>query len=338
MILLCGIRSEPPLAMVAKALTARGARFRIVHQRDVAGFTMRWQSDRNGVGGTLNLSGETIALGDVAGAYMRLMDDTKLPELADLPPDAPQRRHARGFHEALFRWSEVAPARVVNRADPQGSNSSKPYQAQLIAAHGFAPPPTLITNAPDAVLAFRAQHGRIIYKSISAIRSIVQTLDDGDLERLDRIGWCPVQFQAALDGRNIRVHVVGDAVFPTEIDSTHIDYRYARRNGGETTLRAIVLPDAVAEKCVKLTRALGLCFAGIDLMRTTDGEYYCFEVNPQPAFSYFEANTGQPIADAVAGYLMGAAAAQRKTKPARDTKTVRAARAPRAASRRKRRE
>jgi hypothetical protein len=35
------------------------------------------------------------------------------------------------------------------------------------------------------------------------------------------------------------------------------------------------------------------------------GRVYCFEVNPNPGFSYFEAQTGQPIAQAVARYLMG---------------------------------
>jgi hypothetical protein len=304
MILLCGIRTESPLAMVANALAERGADFRIVHQRDVAHYAIAWESGRDGVDGALRLGDETVALRDVGGVYLRLMDDTKLPELADLDPETPERRHARGFHEALFRWTEVSPARVVNRADPQGSNGSKPYQAQLIAAQGFAPPPTLITNRPADVLAFRERHGQIIYKSISAVRSIVKTLDDADLDRLDRIAWCPVQFQAALEGTNIRVHVVGDEVFPTQIESTHVDYRYASRHGGKTTLSAIALPPDIARKCIALTGALGLSFAGIDLMRTAAGEYYCFEVNPQPAFSYFESNTGQPIADAVARHLM----------------------------------
>ena len=32
-------------------------------------------------------------------------------------------------------------------------------------------------------------------------------------------------------------------------------------------------------------------FAGIDLKVTPDNEVYCFEVNPCPAFSYYENNT-----------------------------------------------
>ncbi|MEA3016814.1 MAG: hypothetical protein QOI38_1536 [Sphingomonadales bacterium] len=305
MILLCGIRSEPPLEMVADALAEIGADFRVVHQRDVADYSLHWETGSSGVAGELSLGQERIALGAVKGLYSRLMDDRILPELAGLADDHPARRHARAFHEALFRWSEIAAARVVNRADAQGSNGSKPYQAQLIASYGFAPPPTLITTDPEAVLKFREEHGRIIYKSISAVRSIVRVLEDADLERLDRIGWCPVQFQAAIEGINVRVHVVGEDVFPTEIVSTHIDYRYAKREGGETTLRAIALPEDVRARCVALAAGLGLAFAGIDLIRTPDDEYYCFEVNPQPAFSYFEANTGQPIARAVADHLAG---------------------------------
>jgi glutathione synthase/RimK-type ligase-like ATP-grasp enzyme len=325
MILLAGIPSETPLEMVGTALDALGADYRFVNQRHVASAAIDWTSDETGVSGTLRMGDETIDLAAVTGAYMRLMDDRMLPELEGLAPDDPARTHSRAFHEALFRWSEVSSARVVNRAEPQGSNGSKPYQAQLIARHGLLPPPTLITNDPAAVLAFRAEHGTIIYKSISAVRSIVKTLDDDDMGRLERIGWCPVQFQAAVPGTNIRVHVIGDAVFPTWIESTHVDYRYAKRQGGSTELSAHELPEEIAARCVKLTADLGLAFAGIDLKLTPDGDYYCFEVNPSPAFSYFEANTGQPIAAAVARYLAGMDQARPKARRAAAGKKRKAA-------------
>jgi hypothetical protein len=307
MILLAGIPSETPIAMVARALEDLGADYRHFNQRHVADCAIAWTTDDSGVHGTLELEDETFDLAQIAGLYLRLMDDTCLPEIEGLAADDPVRLRARGFHETFVRWSEVAPARVVNRAEPQGSNGSKPYQAQLIARRGLLPPPTLVTTDPRAVRAFRADHGRIIYKSISAMRSIVRELDDGDLDRLDAIGWCPVQFQARLDGLNVRVHVVGSKVFPTAIDSTHLDYRYARREGGSSTLRPTRLPKAIADACVALTADLGLAFSGIDLLKATDGQWYCFEVNPSPAFSYFEANTGQPIALALARHLAGMA-------------------------------
>jgi hypothetical protein len=40
---------------------------------------------------------------------------------------------------------------------------------------------------------------------------------------------------------------------------------------------------------------------------------YCFEVNPSPAYSYYESHTGQPISAALARYLVAGAAAARET-------------------------
>jgi len=303
MILLCGIPSESPIAMVAEALNALGASYRVLNQRQVADYALSWQIDAGLVDGTLRLGGETFRLTDIHAAYVRLMDDQLLPELADEPENSPARRHARAFHDAFYRWIEVAPGRIVNRSDPQGSNGSKPYQAQLIAQYGFSFPETLITNDPDAVLAFRRQHQAVVFKSMSGVRSIVRALAEDDFDRLEQIRWCPVQFQALVPGTDVRVHVVDQDVHATEIISDTLDYRYARRAGGTAELRAVRLSSDTEEKCVALTRSLGLIFAGIDLKITPAGEIFCFEVNPSPAFSFYEANTGQPIARSLTRYL-----------------------------------
>jgi hypothetical protein len=50
---------------------------------------------------------------------------------------------------------------------------------------------------------------------------------------------------------------------------------------------------------------MGLALAGVDLRLRPDGRWFCFEVNPSPAFSYYENAAGQPIAAAVATLLMG---------------------------------
>jgi glutathione synthase/RimK-type ligase-like ATP-grasp enzyme len=246
-----------------------------------------------------------FSLRDISSIYFRLMDDRLLPELDGEPGSSAARRQARAMHDTLYRWLEVAEGRVVNRCDPQGSNGSKPYQAQLIAGFGFRVPETLITNDPAAVRAFQKAHGEIIYKSMSGARSIVKTLDEEDLARLDHIRWCPVQFQAFVPGVDVRVHVVDQDVHATEIVSDVVDYRYARRSGGSATLRAREIPQELAARCVALTTGLGLVFAGIDLRIGPDGEATCFEVNPSPAFSYYQANTGQPIAASLARYLAG---------------------------------
>lgn len=233
------------------------------------------------------------------------MDDRSLPELDGEPPESPRRQQSRRLHDTLVHWFEVAPGRVVNRHEPMASNGSKPCQAQLIMRHGLRTPETLITNEPAEVLAFRSRHGRIVYKSISGVRSIVQELTDDDLPRLDLIQACPTQFQAFVPGRNVRVHTVGGRVFAIAIDTDTTDYRYAARDGDAAELSAIELPPALAQRCLDLAADLGLAFAGIDLKITPDWEVYCLEVNPSPAYSYYQSHTGQPIAAAVADYLAG---------------------------------
>jgi glutathione synthase/RimK-type ligase-like ATP-grasp enzyme len=239
--------------------------------------------------------------------YVRLMDDRELPELRGLGPDAPARLRCRALNDALLRWIEITPALVVNRSGPQSSNGSKPYQAQLIARAGLRVPETLVTNDPDAVIDFRDRHRRVVYKSISGVRSIVRELGDEDLARLDSIRWCPTQFQAYVDGTDVRVHCVGEEVFATAIHAEATDYRYAHSGGESPHLEAVELPDALAERCVALTADLGLEFAGLDLRIGPDGtEAWCFEANPSPAFTYYEDGTGQPIAAALARRLASA--------------------------------
>jgi glutathione synthase/RimK-type ligase-like ATP-grasp enzyme len=304
MILVAGIPSETPLAMVCGHLREMGARVVVFNQRQAAKAAIAFELAAGEVSGWLRLDGSHHRLEDFRGIYYRLMDDQVLPELEQEPAASPRRLRVRTLHETLSCWSELSPARVVNRLAAVGSNGSKPYQLQLIRAHGFAVPETLITNEPEQVLAFRARHRQLVFKSMSGIRSIVQLLEDGDLDRLERIRWCPVQFQQFVDGTNVRVHTVGQSVFATAIETRAIDYRYARRQVGEAaSLRAVELPSELAERCVRLARALGLDFAGIDLKQTPGGEIYCFEVNPMPGFSYYEAQTGQPIAREVARYL-----------------------------------
>jgi hypothetical protein len=303
-ILLCGIPSEEPLARVAEALSARHAPYAIFNQRAFAEADVAVEIDGDTAGGTLRLGGQRFALDGITGAYTRLMDDRLLPELAAEPPGSPMRAHCRALHDELGGWLEVTPATVVNRAAAMATNFSKPYQIQLIRAGGFAIPETLVTNDPELVLEFRCRHSRVIYKSTSSERSVVRELDEAALARLELIRWCPVQFQELVQGTDVRVHVIGQEVFATRIRCTSTDYRYASADSGTPpVLGAMTLPDELAARCVSLTRRLGLEFGGADLRLADDGRAVCFEVNPSPAFSYYEERAGQPIAAAVARHL-----------------------------------
>lgn len=310
MILVCGIPTEPPIARVLDQLDQLHAPTVVFNQRQFESCRLAWAVLDGRVSGWLEVGGHGYDLASFTGVYARLMDDRLLPELDGEPEDSLRRRQCRRLHDQLVAWMDVAPGRIVNRIRAMGSNGSKPYQAQLIRRHGFRVPETLVTNDASRVREFCTRHGRVVFKSVSGIRSIVAEVSASDLERLDAVRACPVQFQAYVPGFDVRVHTVGDEVFATRIDSSGTDYRYTAHDGEGTRLEPMDLTDELARRCCRLSAALGLPFAGIDLRITPEGDVYCFEANPSPAFSYYEAHTDQPIALAVAHYLTAATAAR----------------------------
>ena len=202
---------------------------------------------------------------------------------------------------ALF---EDLPCPVVNRIGGGMSNNSKPYQSLLLARAGLTVPATLVTSDPDAARAFQAEHGDVIYKSASGIRSIVRRLGPEQLARLAFLRNGPAQFQAFVPGHNV-------GCTPSATRSSPPGSRPRQSTTatpaatGSTSRWADDPAPAVEDACLRAARELDLLFAGIDLKETPDGEYVCFEVNPCPGFIYYERHTGQPISAALADLLNG---------------------------------
>ncbi|MEV4050146.1 RimK domain-containing protein ATP-grasp [Amycolatopsis sp. NPDC049688] len=305
-ILLWGLLADDPMAAVLAQLRQLDAPVRFLDQRRVLDTTVRVGAGPHGRTRVI-AGGEEFDLDAVRAAYVRPHDSTRLPAVRALPPSAPEWRHAAELDQVLNAWTDRTPAYVLNRPEAGASNGSKPYQLRFVAAAGFRVPPTLVTNDPARVEAFLAEHGDVIVKSTSGIRSRVRRVGAADRARLAAVTACPTQFQRHVPGTDVRVHVVGTEVFAAEVDSDADDYRYARAQGFRApVLTGIDLPSGVADRCQDLAKRLGLPVAGVDLRRTPDGEWYCFEVNPSPGFTYYESRTGQPIAAAIAGLLAAA--------------------------------
>ena len=291
MILVWGTPKDPPVAAVLSALTRTGREAFLLDQDDKGDFA--FEPGVCGRSGSILSTGVgTIDLAEVTAAYIRPFATAGSPVERELSAE-------------LLGWCDVASACIVNRPEAMASNNSKPYQAALIHASGFAVPKTIVTNDSGALAAFAERHGPLIYKSASGVRSIVARYDPRDGSRLGDLATCPTQFQQWIAGTDVRVHVVGDEVFACEVRSTAIDYRYPDNEAERPRLTACTLPVGIAQRCRELAAALGLAFAGIDLRRTDQGEWVCFEVNPSPAFTYYEDATGLPIAAALAELLAG---------------------------------
>jgi hypothetical protein len=301
-ILLWGIATDDPLAAVATALDLQGSPYLFVDQLAAAETEVQLQVG-DAVTGTVTVRGEGVALEQVRAVYLRPYDTRHVAVARGIGEAGELWQRAAAVDEALGVWAEVTPALVVNRPSSMASNGSKPYQLELIRALGFRVPPTLVTTDRHAALAFRRRHGEVVYKSLSGVRSIVARLRSGRLQDLADVANCPTQFQAYVPGCDYRVHVVGPDVFVSEVDSAADDYRYASRDGESVSMRAAFLPSDLENASRRLAASLGLVAAGIDLRLTPEGAWYCFEVNPSPGFTFFEAATGQPIAASMARLL-----------------------------------
>jgi RimK-like ATP-grasp domain len=243
--------------------------------------------------------GTTLPWHKVKSIYHRLGFATFEEE--DDYSEAEKTFAANEFMGALIPVLNNIKARVANRPLSSSTNASKPFQTSLVQEAGFSIPETLVTSdAEDAREFFDVHDGQVIYKSISYVRSIVKQMTLEDLDRLDTLRTCPVQLQQMVPGTDYRVHVMGNQVFAHKINATENDYRYDK----QAEIVAFELDPETQNKCINVARRLNMEIAGVDLRLTPDGETYCFEVNPSPAFSWYEVRTGQPITSALCDLLM----------------------------------
>ena len=295
LVLLWGPPDEEPLEHVHRALLARGAHTVLLDQRRA--LSTRILRDKDGP--LLRLPdgkpSSAVPLAEFSGAYPR-----PYPAVPEIQPDSPAyrvaHRHVARLEHELWHWMATGAATVLNRPEESASNGTKPFQTRAARRCGFTVPDSLLTNDPGAAVAFAERHGRVIYKGAGGTRTRTGLLDPGDTSRLARLGTCPVYLQRYIPGSNVRVHVVDTELFATEIVSDAIDYRARVRQ-----MTPVRLPGIVADRCVAVTRALGLLLAGIDLIRTPEGEWYFLEANTSPGFTFFP--RALTVAEAIARLL-----------------------------------
>jgi len=297
--MLWGLSGDAALDSVRRELVRRAAPHVVLDQRHIRGVRCDFNVATS-MTGRLVLNRQLVDIDEIGAIFVRPYD---IRHVLRESSDVEALCGAVILTRQLFAWMDVADGLVVNRPSAMISNSSKPYQSELIARNGFAIPDTLVTTSPDSARDFIARHDHVIYKSVSDVRSTVSRVDPSDWDRIDDVANCPTQFQAYIAGTDWRVHVVGDDVYACEVRCVADDYRCAELQGLAVDIRPAVLPEPIETRCHALAHGLNLPLAGIDLRRTADEEWYCFEVNPAPAFTYFEQATAQPLSAAIARLL-----------------------------------
>jgi hypothetical protein len=165
---------------------------------------------------------EQVRLADLTGLYIR-------PIYLGQAPKQAARWH--GLMEGLGAWLDEAGLTVVNRLGAHQLNGYKPAHYAWLSAHGLLVPPSLLSADPRRVREFIGG-GRAVVKPVCGTRATTREISLADLDRLARSEG-PVLVQRMIEGDDVRVHVVGDAVIACRFSSTTIDYRSDREASRE---------------------------------------------------------------------------------------------------------
>lgn len=302
MILLYGPNFDGPLLDIYKILSQRNESVLFLNQEDLDKMRISFATSPDLIC-VIRLPNKTIDLRSVTATYYRPYDWREFSQFNSGSPSDQNWQLAQINESILNIWTELTDSIVINKPSMMGNNNSKPLQSEIIKSLGFHTPETLITTDPNKVKLFHKKHKAVIYKSISGVRSIVSTLNKKKLSELNDVKWCPTQFQEYVKGIDYRVHVIGDDTFTCKILSQADDYRYSSNTGNTTRLVESDIPSNLKQKCVKLTKKLGLLISGIDLRQGDDGNWYCFEVNPTPGYTFYQEQTRQQIGQKIADLL-----------------------------------
>ena len=109
------------------------------------------------------------------------------------------------------------------------------------------------------------------------------------------------EFIASSKGRDVRINVVGDQAVVSMLRENKNDFRSNISSGGSG--QKYEPESAYLDLAVKATKALGLDFAGVDILFGQDGPILC-EVNSNPQFGSTLKYTGVNLADIIADYII----------------------------------
>jgi len=178
-------------------------------------------------------------------------------------------------------------------------------QLAAASACGLAIPDTLLSNDPDEIRRFYAEHREqgVIFKlniqthwhaQSSDARHVLFTtqLRAEDLREDEALSSCPAIYQRKVDkSYELRVTCMDQRCLAARLDSqaranTRLDWR--ADFSSPLTPTYIELPPKVEECCMMLMRKLGLVFGCIDLIVTPEGEHVFLEINEMGQFLWVE--------------------------------------------------
>lgn len=236
-------------------------------------------------------------------------------------PDSPKetaefiQRECQHFWS--YVWEAISSNNWMNHPRSNVRANNRILQWKTAWALGFKVPNTTVTNSPTSVLsiwnnrneelAVKVLNQTVIEKNGKMHSMYTKLLDTAIMERIEHVTSCPIVVQPYINKkREWRVTIVGNRVFACEIHSQSSDranFDWRRYDLNNVAHLAGRLPKDIENKCLALTKKLGLNFGAIDLIEKPNGEFIFLEINSNGQWAWVEALTGLPISLAIAEHL-----------------------------------
>jgi glutathione synthase/RimK-type ligase-like ATP-grasp enzyme len=215
------------------------------------------------------------------------------------------------------------PARWCNHPAASADAAYKPRQLADFRAAGLDVPDTLLANSADAVRRFAAEHAQIVCKPIAT--AVVQTadgpraiytrlLEPTDLADLSGVDFTAHLFQEYVSPKafEVRLTVIGQTFLAARIDArserSRIDWR---TDLTALDYQVIDTPPEVRAGVVAYMKARGLAFGCFDFVVTQRDQgdlgnrWRALECNAEGQWQWIAEETGLPIAESIAAWLLG---------------------------------
>jgi len=218
------------------------------------------------------------------------------------------------YTNGFLQWMKAKEVLMINDPDNERIYSNKVIQLQMAHKYELTIPHTLISNDDSEVKDFigriKSAGRRVIFKPLKHPKhpkpELIPTrfFQEQDYFRLAQVRNAPVIFQEFIEGRDLRVTIVGERVFAGEIIPTTNIGSQDWRLEGFSKYREFNLDERIEQKLVKLLSSMGLVYGAVDLKLAANGEIFFLEVNPAGQYLFMEVGAGLPISEAIAEHLV----------------------------------
>lgn len=268
-----------------------------------------WSGRLFGTDGTL------ADLADVRAVWHRHTKQFVLDE----EMSGPEKAFAYGEARRAYGGILAALSNCLWVNDPMAAARAeyKPVQLAAATAAGLRIPQTIITSDPRTAYNWARQLARpIIYKPLDGVWHadegqvrVIYTSPVGDLNELldPALGKTAHLFQEQIPKAfEARATIVGTRVFAVRIDTGSPAARTDWRSDyGALAYSLIELPQTVTAGLIELHQRLGLVYGAADLICDDAGNWIFLETNQAGEWGWLAAETGVPIAGAMADLLAG---------------------------------